>query len=136
MLAAQEGSLPRRAKERAHSSVKHQNTRERGMAFLFPVINADRHSHRRYAPKRDILLEVVAGFLWLYLDLPADLTREELNAVATRLVTNVLSNGEERALIAELARIQCKQFCGLANQENLEFLAKRTLSLVRASGAA
>ena len=106
------------------------------MTSVFVATHADRLSHRRYAPKRNVLLEVVAGFLWLYLDLPADLTREELDMAAEQLVSNVLANGEEMALVAELARIQCNQFCGVANQRNLEFLARRTLSLVRASGLA
>src|SRR5580658_3288195 len=43
----------------------------------------------RFNPRLEILDEVVAGFLWMQLDLPEDTSRSELESFAHRLVAHI-----------------------------------------------
>ncbi|MGH6827716.1 MAG: hypothetical protein ACREFW_02240 [Rhizomicrobium sp.] len=84
----------------------------------------------RFHPRLDILDEVVAGFLWMQLDLPQDISRGELECVAHRLVGIIQSGGEEGAIVREIAGLQFGQLCRPANLSAIHDLARRTVAAV------
>jgi hypothetical protein len=88
-------------------------------------------SKRRFKPRCDILNEVVAGLIWIQLDLPENVSRSELETFAYRLVQRILANASIHAVEDELTFLQRDQFCRPAKVEVIRQLARRTMSAVK-----
>jgi hypothetical protein len=88
-------------------------------------------SKRRFKPRCDILNEVVAGLIWIQLDLPENVSRTELETVAYRLVQRIIANASVRAVEDELTFLQRDQFCRPVKAEVIRELAQRTISAVK-----
>jgi len=87
----------------------------------------------RFNPRLGILDEVVAGFLWMQLDLPEDTSRSELESFAHRLVGRIQAGDGEAAIAGEIAGLQSGQLCRPANPFVVRQLARRAINAV--SGA-
>jgi hypothetical protein len=103
------------------------------LASAVPVANPARKS--RFHPRLEILDEVVAGFLWMQLDLPEDITRPELESFAHRLVTVIQAGGDEADIAARITGLQCGQFCRRADFAAIDELARRAIAAVKATHA-
>jgi len=86
---------------------------------------------RRFKPRCDILNEVVAGLIWIQLDLPENVSRSELETVAHRLVQRIIANASVRAVEDELTFLQRDQFCRSVKPEVIRELARRIMSAVK-----
>ena len=84
----------------------------------------------RFNPRLDILDEVVAGFLWMQLDLPEDTSRSELESFAHRLVGRIQAGDGEAAIAGEIAGLQLGQLCRPANPFVVRQLARRAINTV------
>jgi hypothetical protein len=92
------------------------------------------HAHKtRFNPRADILDEVVAGLLWITLDLPADVSRRELEAFAHRLVARIRFGAGEAIVESEIVFLQSGQLGRPANRDAVRGLAGRILGAVKAS---
>ena len=90
----------------------------------------------RYHPRSDILDEVIAGFIWMDLNLPEDVSLPELERFAHRLIARIRSNASQAAVESDLAVLQKVQFCGAVDPAVIRSLASRSIAIVRASQAA
>ena len=86
---------------------------------------------RRFKPRCDILNEVVAGLIWIQLDLPENVSRYELETFAYRLVQRIIANASVRAVEEELTFLQRDQFCRPIKEAVIRELARRTISAVK-----
>ena len=86
---------------------------------------------RRFKPRCDILNEVVAGLIWIQLDLPENVSRNELERAACRLVQRIIANASVRAVEDELTFLQRDQFCRPVKEAVIRELARRTISAVK-----
>jgi hypothetical protein len=84
----------------------------------------------RFNPRLEILDEVVAGFLWMQLDLPEDTSRSELESFAHRLVAHIRAGGGEAAIAGEIAGLQFGQLCRPSNPFAIRQLARRAIDAV------
>jgi hypothetical protein len=84
----------------------------------------------RFNPRLGILDEVVAGFLWMQLDLPEDTSRSELEGFAHRLVGRIQAGDGEAAIAGEIADLQSGQLCRPANPFVVCQLARRAIAAV------
>jgi hypothetical protein len=84
----------------------------------------------RFNPRLEILDEVVAGFLWMQLDLPEDISRSELEGFAHRLVGRIQAGDGEAAIAGEIAGLQLSQLCRPANPFVTYQLARRAIAAV------
>ena len=90
------------------------------------------HAHRtKFNPRASILDEVVAGLLWMTLDLPEDVSRPELETCAHQLVAQIRFGASEAAIESELAFLQSDQLGRRANQGAIHDLAGRVMNAVR-----
>jgi len=87
----------------------------------------------RYHPRSDILDEVIAGFIWMDLNLPDDASLPELESFAHRLIARIRSNASQAAVESELTVLQKVQFCGAADPAVIRSLASRFIAIVKAS---
>jgi hypothetical protein len=85
----------------------------------------------RFQPRQEILEEVVAGLLWMQLDLPRDVGRGEMQAMAHRLVTRIRTGATETMVAAEIADFQLRRFCRPANLPVIRDLTRRSVDAVR-----
>ena len=84
----------------------------------------------KFHPRQDILDEVVAGLIWMKLDLPGDASRQEIQSFAHGLVSRIGSGGDESAIVAEIAVMQSRQFGRPANLPMIRDLARRAIQAV------
>ena len=90
------------------------------------------HAHKaKFNPRADILNEVVAGLLWMTLDLPQDVSRLELETVAHRLVSQIKFGAGETVVESEIAVLQSDQLGRPANLDVIHGLAVRIMNAVR-----
>lgn len=87
----------------------------------------------RYRPRLELLDEVVAGLLWMQLDLPRDIARDEMEAFAHRLVSRIRTGAGAAAIAVEIAGLQSGQLGRPANLAVIRDLAGRAIAVV--SGA-
>jgi hypothetical protein len=88
--------------------------------------------HRtKFNPRASILDEVVAGLLWMTLDLPQDVSRPELEIFAHQLVARIRFGASECAIESEIAFLQSEQFGRPANRDAIRDLAGRVLGAVK-----
>ena len=90
------------------------------------------HAHKtKFNPRSDILDEVVAGLLWITLDLPHDVSRPELEAFAHQLVGRIKFGASETAIESEIIFLQSGQLGRPADQDAIHTLAGRVIAAVR-----
>jgi len=87
----------------------------------------------RYHPRSDILDEVIAGFIWMGLNLPDDASLPELENFARRLIARIRSHASQAAVESELTVLQKVQFCGAVDPAVIRSLASRSIAIVRGS---
>jgi hypothetical protein len=90
------------------------------------------HAHKtKFNPRADILDEVVAGLLWMTLDLPQDVSRPELETFAHQLVARIKFGASETAIETEIAFLQSGQLGRPVDPQAVHGLAGRVMSTVR-----
>jgi hypothetical protein len=89
----------------------------------------------RFQPRLEILDEMVAGLLWLQLDLPGDVGRDEIQDLAHQLVSRIRNGVPETSIAAEIATVQSGQFCRPANLPVIRELTRRSIEAVEGAGA-
>ena len=89
-------------------------------------------SHRtKFNPRASILDEVVAGLLWMTLDLPQDVSRPELETFAHQLVTRIKFGASEAMVESEIAFLQSDQFGRRADHDAIHGVTGRVMNAVR-----
>jgi hypothetical protein len=102
------------------------------IAQLEPVRRTATPPHRsKFNPRADILDEVVAGLLWMTLDLPQDVSRPELEDFAHRLVARIRFGAGGCAVEGEIIFLQSDQFGRPANRDAIHELAGRIIGAVK-----
>src|SRR5688572_15141712 len=108
---------------------------------LAPGALLSAHSHSRapsrhkFNPRRKLVEEVVAGFLWMMLDIPEDTTLDEVTSLAQQLVTRIQQGDDEALIQAWLDNMQRHHLCRPADAAMLRDLACRAVTLVKAYAA-
>jgi hypothetical protein len=93
---------------------------------------APTHAHKtKFNPRSDILDEVVAGLLWITLDLPQDVSRAELETFAHQLVARIRFGASQIAIESEITFLQSGQLGRPANHDAIQALAGRVMNAVR-----
>jgi hypothetical protein len=88
--------------------------------------------HRaRFNPRAFILDEVVAGLLWMALDLPQDVSRPELESFARQLVSRIRFGASDSVIESEIAFLQSEQLGRPANRDAIRALAGRIMHAVK-----
>jgi hypothetical protein len=88
--------------------------------------------HRaRFNPRASILDEVVAGLLWMSLDLPQDVSRPELESFARQMVSRIRFGASDSAIESEIAFLQSEQLGRPANHEAIRDLTDRIMHAVK-----
>jgi hypothetical protein len=87
----------------------------------------------KFNPRAEILDEVVAGLLWMALDLPQDVSRPELEGFAHRLVSCIRIGASEATVERVIVGLQCGQLGRPANPPAIHRLAGRVMDVVRNS---
>ena len=87
----------------------------------------------KFNPRADILDEVVAGLLWMALDLPQDVSRPELERFAHRLVSHIRVGASETAVEREIVCLQSDQLGRPANPTAIHCLTGRVMRAVKNS---
>lgn len=101
-------------------------------ASFEPVPRTRGFAHRtKFNPRADILDEVVAGLLWMALDLPQDVSRPELETFAHQLVARIRFGAGECAVESEIAFLQSEQLGRPANRDAIHELTVRVLGAVK-----
>lgn len=95
---------------------------------------ASAHGYRaKFNPRAEILDEVVAGLLWMTLNLPQDVSRLELEGFAHQLVSRIRIGANAAAVEREIVGLQCGQLGRPANPAAIHGLAGRVMDAVRNS---
>lgn len=90
------------------------------------------HAHKtKFNPRAGILDEVVAGLLWITLDLPSDVSRCELETFAHQLVMQIKFGASEAKIESDIASLQSLQLGRPVNHEAVRGLAGRVMNAVR-----
>ena len=86
---------------------------------------------RMKALSQDVMDEAVAGLLWMYLKVPKDASRDELQDYAHEIVRRVHAGAPETAIADYIRALQSDQLCELPNLPVIHDLARRTIGVVR-----
>jgi len=101
-------------------------------ASFEPVRRTRAFAHRtKFNPRADILDEVVAGLLWMALDLPQDVSRPELEIFAHQLVARIGFGASVCAIESEIGFLQSQQLGRPANHDAIHELAARIFGTVK-----
>ena len=101
-------------------------------ASFEPVRRTRAFAHRtKFNPRADILDEVVAGLLWMALDLPEDVSRPELEIFAHQLVARIRFGASKCGIESELAFLQSEQLGRPVNRDAIAELAGRVFGAVK-----
>ena len=91
---------------------------------------AKARSSRGFAFTPDLMDQVVAGFLWMSLNLPEDVSRREMEDVAHQLVLRIRANTDRTVLERAVALLQLEQFCRPPNFVAIRDVVCRAVSAV------
>ena len=75
--------------------------------------------------------EVVTGFFWIYLDLPADITGIELDTLARKLIGRIRAGADEAAITLALTTHQRCEYGRPVDGNAMRKLAQRTVAAVK-----
>ncbi len=101
-----------------------RRTLEAGAAAHYPL------RKKRFCSRVSLLDEIVAGFLWMHLDLPEDVTRDEIESFARHVIVRINFGADEAAVERELAMFQFNQFCRPVKRDIVRALARRSIAAV------
>ncbi|HEY4077304.1 MAG TPA: hypothetical protein VGM26_10285 [Rhizomicrobium sp.] len=96
-----------------------------------PQLSPNGFRRIKFHPRQEILDEVVAGLLWMQLDLPGDDSRDEIEDFAHRLISRIRGGAPEASIAAEIAALQSHRFCRPANLPVIRDLAQRSMQAVK-----
>lgn len=110
------------------------------MNLQAPLPNV-RFAHRAPAPARNakdisrflILNQVVAGILWMSLDLPRNVSRQTIEALAHQLIARIRAGAAEPAIEAELTLLYSQHFYCRADIVAIHNVVRRAANIVRGS---
>ena len=91
---------------------------------------AKARSSRDFAFTPDLMDQVVAGFLWMSLNLPEDVSRREMEVLAHQLVMRIRADTDRAALEHAVALLQLEQFCRPPNFAAIRDVVRRTVNVV------
>ena len=74
--------------------------------------------------------QVVAGLLWMSLDLPEDVSRREMETLAHQLVLRIRADVDRAALEQDIALLQLEQFCRPPNFSAIREVVRRAVNAV------
>ena len=98
----------------------------------FAPVRRTAPAHRtKFNPRADILDEVVAGLLWMALDLPQDVSRPELEDIARQLVARIRFGAGKSAIEDEIVFLQSEQLGRPADRDAIQELAGRVIGAVK-----
>lgn len=81
-----------------------------------------------------VVHEAVAGLIWLYLDLPDDASREEVEGYADGLIVRIREGATPDILAREIQSLQVTRLCRDSDQRAIRTLAERcTVTCTRSS---
>ena len=103
------------------------------MTMPSPALRPVHACKAKFHPRLEILDEVVAGLLWMQLDLPDDTTRDEMESFARRLVSRIRMGAGEAAIAVDIAGLQSGQLGRPANLPFIRDLAGRAIAVVGGS---
>jgi hypothetical protein len=94
---------------------------------------ADARPYRSLPFAPDLTDQVVAGLLWMALDLPDDVSRREMERLAHHLVLRIRTNVAQPALEQDVALMQLEQFSRAPNFSAIRDLVRRAVTIVNRS---
>jgi hypothetical protein len=98
-----------------------------------PPAHTTRWGKIRFSPRHTILNEVIAGFLWMDMDLPQDVSRDEIEDLARRLISSIEAKADEHVIEGALVHFQRNQLYKSTKPLNLRKLAQRAVVAVKAA---
>ena len=91
---------------------------------------ADARPYRGLPFAPDLMDQVVAGLLWMSLDLPDDVSRREIETLAHHLVLRIRTNVAPPALEQDIALVQLEQFSRPPNFSAIRDVVRRAVHAV------
>ena len=106
------------------------------MNIAGPVFNLSRsptrdREKRRYCPRRDLLCEIVAGLLWIALEIPEEFSRKDVEAVARSLIGKVKAGCGVERIEQEMLRLQRFQLCRIGEADRHRAVVQRLVAAIR-----
>ena len=95
------------------------------------VTTPARPATRQGRYRQEILEEVVCGFFWIYLDLPADITGIELEALTRRLIGRIRAGADEAAITLALNTHQRCEYGRPVDADAIRKLTHRIVAAVK-----
>ena len=96
----------------------------------------DRQNHhrrtlevKRRALSSGMMDEAIAGLLWMYLDVPEDASKTELEEYAREIVRRIHADASEAAIAEHIRSLQSNQLCQMPNPPAIRTLARRALAV-------
>lgn len=79
----------------------------------------------------NVLREIIAGYIWLYLNVPNDASSAEIEEYAGILINRIRSGASEDTLVSEMRALQVQRLCQISNVSSISSLIKRTTLLAQ-----
>ena len=95
------------------------------------AIAPTRPLRRQERYRQEILEEVVCGFFWIYLDLPADITGIEIETLTRRLIGRIRAGADETAITLALNTHQRCEYGRPVDANAIRKLAYRIVAAVK-----
>jgi hypothetical protein len=90
---------------------------------------------KRRARASGVTGEAVAGLLWMYLQVPEDASKDELEDYAQEIVRRIHADASEAAIAEYIKSLQSEQLCQLPNELAIRVLTRRAVAVVRGADA-
>jgi hypothetical protein len=100
-------------------------------AFAPDLIAKDGPAKRHGRCRQQVLEEVVIGFFWIYLDLPADITGIEIEGLARKLIGRIREGADEAAITLVLNTHQRCAYGRPVNANVMRKLAQQVVTAVK-----
>lgn len=78
-----------------------------------------------------VLQETIAGLIWLYLDLPPDASRGEVEEYADELIACIREGAPCHVLEQKVRYLHFQRFCVTSNSHALRTLVERSIAILR-----
>ena len=106
------------------------------MQFVAPAVRASCLAPMQLRTGREIsrthiLNQIIAGIMWLSLDLPTDVSREELEALAHRLIALIRAGPRGSSIKTEFQILYVETFNRSTDASRIQCLIQRAESIVR-----
>lgn len=90
-----------------------------------------RPAKRQGRCRQQVLEEVVIGFFWIHLDLPADITSVEIEGLARKLIGRIRSGADEAAITLALNTHQRCEYGRPVDANRMRKLAQQVVTAVK-----